>query len=91
VSARCRARARNVLTVVEPAVPRVDLVEPGDLLDARVTRIAVGNPRTVPAGQYPEEVDDGFVYATGAASRRAADPSAARERLGFQPAPAGAR
>jgi molybdate transport system substrate-binding protein len=50
-----RIFARNVLTVVKPAASRVDLAKPADLLDARVARIVVGNPRTVPAGQYAEE------------------------------------
>jgi molybdate transport system substrate-binding protein len=47
--------ARNVLTVVRPADSRLDLAKPADLLDARVARIVIGNPRTVPAGQYAEE------------------------------------
>jgi molybdate transport system substrate-binding protein len=50
-----RAFARNLLTVVKPADSRVDLVRPGDLLDARVGRVVIGNPKTVPAGQYAEE------------------------------------
>ena len=50
-----RAFARNVLTVVKPADSRLDLAKPGDLLDERVMRIAIGDPRTVPAGQYAEE------------------------------------
>jgi molybdate transport system substrate-binding protein len=50
-----RVFARNVLTVVKPADSRLDLAKPADLLEARVTRIAIGNPRTVPAGQYAEE------------------------------------
>lgn len=47
--------ARNVLTVVKPADSRVDLTKPADLLESRVGRIVIGNPRTVPAGQYAEE------------------------------------
>jgi len=47
--------ARNLLTVIKPADSRVDIVKPGDLIEARVGRIVVGNPRTVPAGQYAEE------------------------------------
>jgi len=47
--------ARNVLTVVKPADSRLDLVNPVDLLDGRVQRIVIGNPRTVPAGQYAEQ------------------------------------
>jgi molybdate transport system substrate-binding protein len=47
--------ARNRLTVVKPADSRVDVTKPADLADARVARIVIGNPRTVPAGQYAEE------------------------------------
>jgi molybdate transport system substrate-binding protein len=50
-----RLFARNVLVVVKPADSRLDLARPGDLLDARVGRVVIGNPRTVPAGQYAEE------------------------------------
>ena len=49
------AFARNVLVVVKPADSALDLTAVGDLLDARVTRVAIGNPRTVPAGQYAQE------------------------------------
>ena len=55
VSQSRRIFARNVLTVVKPADSKVDISKPGDLLDARVTKIVVGNPKTVPAGQYAEE------------------------------------
>ena len=55
VGATRRVFARNVLTVVKPADSRIDIVKPPDLLDARVAKIVVGNPRTVPAGQYAEE------------------------------------
>src|SRR5689334_20909978 len=50
-----RVFARNVLTVIKPADSRIDIVKPADLLDARVGKIVIGNPRTVPAGQYSEE------------------------------------
>jgi len=50
-----RAFAKNVLTVIKPADSRVDITKPADLLEARVSRIAIGNPKTVPAGQYTEE------------------------------------
>ena len=50
-----RAFARNVLTVVKPANSRLDLVEAVDLAGASVGKIAIGNPRSVPAGQYAEE------------------------------------
>ena len=55
VAATRRVVARNALTVVKPADSKIDIARPGDLLDARVTRIVVGNPRTVPIGQYAEE------------------------------------
>jgi molybdate transport system substrate-binding protein len=50
-----RVFARNVLTVVKPHDSRVDLTKTPDLLAAPIRRIAIGNPRTVPAGQYAEE------------------------------------
>ncbi len=55
VSASRRAFARNVLTVIKPADSRIDIAKPADLLDARVGRIVIGSPKTVPAGQYAEE------------------------------------
>src|SRR5262245_4648297 len=51
-----RVFARNVLTVIKPADSRLDLAKPPDLLDARVGRIVIGNPKTVPVGQYAEEI-----------------------------------
>jgi molybdate transport system substrate-binding protein len=50
-----RVFARNVLVVIKPADFSVDLSKPADLLDRRVSRIAVGNPKTVPVGQYSEQ------------------------------------
>jgi len=50
-----RVFSRNALTVIKPADSRIDIVKPADLLDPRVTKVVVGNPRTVPAGQYAEE------------------------------------
>src|SRR5262245_11186230 len=55
VAATRRAFARNVLVVVKPADSKLDISKPADLLDARVTRVAIGQPKTVPAGQYAEE------------------------------------
>jgi molybdate transport system substrate-binding protein len=55
VAATRRAFARNLLVAVAPTDTRADLSSPAALLDPRVTRIAVGNPKTVPAGQYAEE------------------------------------
>ncbi|HWC05026.1 MAG TPA: molybdate ABC transporter substrate-binding protein [Methylomirabilota bacterium] len=50
-----RVFARNALTVIKPADSRLDLATPQDLLGSRVGRIVIGNPKTVPAGQYAEE------------------------------------
>jgi molybdate transport system substrate-binding protein len=55
VSATRRAFARNLLVVVAPGDARLAPGAPGDLLAPYVQRIAIGNPRTVPAGQYAEE------------------------------------
>jgi len=55
VPASRRVFAKNVLIVIKPADSRVDITKPADLLEPRVTRIAIGNPKTVPAGQYTEE------------------------------------
>ena len=50
-----RAFARNALVAIAPRDATLDLSRPATLLEPRVTRIAVGNPKTVPAGQYTEE------------------------------------
>lgn len=55
VAASRRAFARNVLVVIKPADSNIDITKPADLLDARVRRIVIGSPKTVPAGQYAEE------------------------------------
>jgi molybdate transport system substrate-binding protein len=55
LAATRRVFARNVLTVIKPADSRLDLAKPADLLDRRVTKIVIGNPKTVPVGQYAEE------------------------------------
>jgi molybdate transport system substrate-binding protein len=47
--------ARNTLVVIVPSDGRLGLARPDDLLDRRVTRIVIGDPRIVPAGQYAEE------------------------------------
>ncbi len=55
LAASRRVFARNVLAVVKPADSRLDLAKPTDLLEARVSRVVIGNPKTVPAGEYAEE------------------------------------
>ena len=50
-----RVFARNVLVAVKPEDSVLDLAKPADLLDARVKKIVIGNPKTVPVGQYTEE------------------------------------
>src|SRR5215469_1843049 len=55
VASSRRAFARNVLVVVKPVDSTLDLSKMNDLLNAKVTHIAIGQPKTVPAGQYAEE------------------------------------
>ncbi len=55
VAASRRDFARNALVVVKPADSPLGLRRPADLLDPRVARLVIGNPRTVPAGQYAEQ------------------------------------
>ncbi len=55
VVASRRNFARNVLTVIKPAHSTLDLSKASDLVDARVGKIVIGNPKTVPVGQYSEE------------------------------------
>ena len=81
VAASRRAFARNVLTVIKPADSRIDLTKPADLLDARVLKVVIGNPKTVPAGQYAEE----SLRALGLWERLQPEARLRRER------PAGAR
>ena len=50
-----RVFARNVLTVITPADSKLPIAVPADLLGPRVQKIVIGNPRTVPVGQYSEE------------------------------------
>jgi molybdate transport system substrate-binding protein len=54
LSATRRTVARNVLTVIVPADSRLGLRQAEDLLKPQVQRIVIGNPKTVPAGQYAE-------------------------------------
>jgi molybdate transport system substrate-binding protein len=50
-----RVFARNSLVVVRPSNSRLALVAPADLAAPDVGRLAIGHPKTVPAGQYAEE------------------------------------
>lgn len=50
-----RAFARNVLTVIKPVDSPIDIAKPADLVAPRVRRVVIGDPRTVPVGQYSEE------------------------------------
>jgi molybdate transport system substrate-binding protein len=54
VASSRRVFARNLLTVIAPSDSRLQLRSPADLLQPRVQRIVIGNPKTVPAGQYAE-------------------------------------
>ena len=55
VPATRRVFASNALVAVKPADSTVDIAKPADLLGPRVQRIVIGNPKTVPVGQYTEE------------------------------------
>lgn len=48
--------ARNTLVLIVPTDSQLGLNAFAGLADARVQKIAVGNPKTVPAGQYTEQV-----------------------------------
>ncbi len=48
--------AENVLVLIRPARRGLDLASFDDLTKPEVKRIALGNPRTVPAGTYAQEV-----------------------------------
>lgn len=48
--------ASNVMVLVTPAQARKDLVSFKDLARDEIGRVAIGNPRTAPAGRYTEEV-----------------------------------
>src|SRR5580765_192758 len=50
-----RVFARNVLAVIKPAGSTLDISKPADLAGSKVQRIVIGNPKTVPVGQYAEE------------------------------------
>ena len=50
-----RVVARNALTLIVPGASSLGLQRPEDLGRAAVQRVALGNPKTVPAGQYAEE------------------------------------
>jgi molybdate transport system substrate-binding protein len=51
-----RPIAGNALVAIAPTRGQIDVSRPPALLDPRVTRIAIGNPKTVPAGQYAEQM-----------------------------------
>lgn len=46
---------RNTLVLIVPADSKISLASFSDLTKAEVQKIAVGNPKTVPAGQYTEQ------------------------------------
>jgi molybdate transport system substrate-binding protein len=50
-----RTFAHNALSVIVPADTRLTFTRAADLVQPQVQRIAIGNPTTVPAGQYAEE------------------------------------
>lgn len=54
LSSSRRILARNLLTIVVPSDSRLLLAKAADLLRPDVGRIALGNPKTIPGGQYAE-------------------------------------
>ena len=50
-----RVFAENALVAVVPADATFVIATPADLVHPRVGRVVIGNPKTVPAGQYAEE------------------------------------
>lgn len=50
--------ARNTLVLIVPTDSKIPLAAFSDLAKAEVRKIAVGNPKTVPAGQYTAEFFD---------------------------------
>jgi molybdate transport system substrate-binding protein len=51
-----RTFATNLLVLIAPSVRRSDLTSLKDLTKSEIKHIAIGNPRTVPAGQYAREM-----------------------------------
>ncbi len=51
-----RTLATNLLVLIAPSVLRSDLTSLQDLTRSEIKLIAIGNPRTVPAGQYAQEM-----------------------------------
>jgi molybdate transport system substrate-binding protein len=47
--------ARNTLVLIVPSDSKSVITAFADLGDAKVTRLAIGNPKTVPVGQYAEQ------------------------------------
>jgi molybdate transport system substrate-binding protein len=48
--------ASNVLALIVPAQSKLPVHSFGDLARAGIQRVAIGNPKTVPAGQYAREL-----------------------------------
>jgi molybdate transport system substrate-binding protein len=51
-----RTLATSLLVLIAPSVLRSDLTSLQDLTRSEIKLIAIGNPRTVPAGQYAQEM-----------------------------------
>ncbi len=47
--------ARNAIVLVKPAASKIQMKSIQDLAKGEVKKIAIGNPKTVPAGRYAEE------------------------------------
>lgn len=61
--------ARNTLVLIAPNDSKLNLQAFSDLTKTDVEKIAVGNPKTVPAGQYTEQVFEKFDLKTNLQSK----------------------
>jgi molybdate transport system substrate-binding protein len=61
--------ARNTLVLIVPGGSKLNLTAFSDLVKPDVQKIAVGNPKTVPAGGYSEQVFDKIDLKTGLRSK----------------------
>ncbi len=61
--------ARNKLVLIVPSDSKINIAAVNDLSKPDVQKIAVGNPKTVPAGQYTEQVFEKLNLKTSVASK----------------------
>jgi molybdate transport system substrate-binding protein len=54
--------ARNTLVLIVPQDSKTNIQSFADLGKPEVRRVAIGNPKTVPAGQYAEECEENLSF-----------------------------